>query len=397
MPRRRNTVILERIKLVLALACMAGMAYVFTFYLDSDIGVVVCAFLILAPLLSVLLAWIAARHVTVTLSAPDCLPKGRHFTVKLHAVFGARLPVPFLRVKFAQEANFAPDDPRAVQSAMTFTEPLDMEHGLKALYAGRGLVGAETLYVSDYLGLAQFPVKDAPGAVRIGVIPLVPELTGAGVMLRTVNDIVMTDDEEEETNVLYASQSTPGYIHRDYFPGDDLRRINWKMSAKRRKLMIRMDEAASTVRPTLVLDLAPQHDAPGLALRERMMEGALGLLRLLVRQGIVCSLRYPTDGGWTMLPLDTEDSVQEAAVALADADFSGDGQRIDPGVRADHAGAVIVFTSMPDAALDAALGGFKDCGTLLCVCPVMEPLPTLANADALWQMDDSFGFTSLRK
>ena len=119
---------------------MAGMAYVFTFYLDSDIGVVVCAFLILAPLLSVLLAWIAARHVTVTLSAPDCLPKGRHFAVRLHAVFGARLPVPFLRVKFAQEANFVPDDPRAVQSAMTFTEPLDMEHGLRALYAGRGLV-----------------------------------------------------------------------------------------------------------------------------------------------------------------------------------------------------------------------------------------------------------------
>ena len=42
--------------MIFALLSMAVIAYLFTFYLDADIGVVVCAFLILAPAISALLA-----------------------------------------------------------------------------------------------------------------------------------------------------------------------------------------------------------------------------------------------------------------------------------------------------------------------------------------------------
>ena len=42
------SVFMEHFKLVLGLLAMAGMAYLFTFYLDADIGVVVFAFLLIA-------------------------------------------------------------------------------------------------------------------------------------------------------------------------------------------------------------------------------------------------------------------------------------------------------------------------------------------------------------
>ena len=54
---------------------MAVIAYLFTFYLDADIGVVVCAFLILAPAISALLAWAASRRIHAEMKAPDTLQK----------------------------------------------------------------------------------------------------------------------------------------------------------------------------------------------------------------------------------------------------------------------------------------------------------------------------------
>ena len=84
--------IVDRIKLACALLAMAGLAYLFTFYLDADIGVVVCAFLLIAPALSAFLAWMASRQIHARMEAPETLQKGRHFTVKLHVEAGGRLP-----------------------------------------------------------------------------------------------------------------------------------------------------------------------------------------------------------------------------------------------------------------------------------------------------------------
>lgn len=396
--RSKVSILFERIKLVFALAAMAGLAYVFTFYLDSDVGVVVCAFLILAPLISALLAWAASRRIRVQMQAPDSLQKGRHFAVTMHVTAGGRLPVPFLRVQLAQDANFVRDDARMLQSATIPAEPLELSYGMTAQYAGSGVISCGKLEVSDYLGLFHFEIRDVPPPVSVGVIPQIPSLTGAGMMLRTVSDVVLTmDEEEEETNASFTTQTTPGYIHRDYVPGDNLRRINWKMSAKRGKLMVRMDEAASAVRPLVILDLQHEVEAPALQKRETMMEGALGFLMLLVRQGIPCSLRYPDGGAWKNTELDSEDAVRLAAVELSSADLTNDGNRIDPAALSEKAGAYMVYTTRPDAALDAQLMTLKHNGYVCCVFPTFPELPALSGADALWQLSEDLSMTAVRK
>ena len=390
--------VFDRIKLVFALLAMAFLAYLFTFYLDADIGVVVCAFLLIAPLLSALLAWHASRHIHVRMEAPTTLQKGRHFAVKLHVEADGRLPIPFLRVQLAQDANFLRDDMRLVQSAMTPAEPLEIDYPMTAQYAGSGTINAGMLVVSDYLGLFTFPVKELPEALQVGVIPAIPSLTGANLMLRAVSDVVLTmDEEEEESAATFASQSMPGYIHRDYVPGDNLRRINWKMSAKRGKLLVRMDEAASAVRPTVILDLQHEVDEDSLKRRETMLEGALGFLILLVRQGIPCSLRYATDGAWKCLELDSEDAVRLAAVELATADFVNDGSRIDPAALTEKAGAYMVYTTRPDTALDDKLHVLQNEGYVCCAFPMIPEPPALSGADAVWQLSEDFSMTAVKK
>lgn len=394
--RTRLSAALDRVKLVFGLLAMGVMAYLFTFHLDADIGVVIFAFLLIAPLTSVLLTWLASQKVTAKLEAPHTLQKGKHFTVRAEMTAESRLPVPFLQIGLSQDANFTPDDPRRVSSAMTADEPLLIPFGMTAQYAGNGIIAPESLFVSDYLGLFRFRLRQMPEPLKIGVIPSIPSLTGAGQMLHSVSDFVMThDEEEEETAASFSPQNMPGYVHREYVPGDSLRRINWKLSAKRSKLMVRMDEAASAVRPTVILDLRPEHEPERLARREMLMEGALGFLMLLVRQGIACTMHYPTDGGWKNLLLETEDAVRSAAVEMADADFIGDGNRVDPSALQEH--AFLLYASDPDEGLSAALPALKDSGYVCVVTPVLPEQPDIPGADAVWQLASDFSMTALRK
>lgn len=390
--------ILERSKFYFGLLMMFGMAYVFTNYLDGDIGVVVWSFLILAPLISVLLSWNACRQISTRFETPSYLAKGRHFTAKVTVTAEGKLPVPFLRCSVQASQNFSSEDARPVQSAMTSEEPLEIPYEMTAKYAGCGLISIQELAVYDYLGWFRFKVNQVPASVKVGVIPEIPSLTNANVILHTVSDIVLTqDDEEEESSAALSAQSMPGYIHRDYVPGDNLRRINWKMSAKRQKLMVRMDEAAATVRPTIILDLQPEQDETSLKRREIMMESALGFLILLVRQGIPCTIRFSSESQWKSLLLESEEAVRNAAVEIAAADFVHDGNRIDPSAAHEKAGAYLIYTPRPDEALALEAASLKNSGYLCAVCPVESNYSALSAFDALWTVGEDFTMQNIKK
>ncbi len=398
--RSKATVFVERFKTIMGLLMMAGMAYAFTHYLDADIGVVVCAFLILAPLISATLAGLASKNITAEMKSPDYLNKGRHFQTTVTLSAESKLPIPFVRLQLQPDLNFEEDDPRMIQTAMVSAEPLEIPLGMTAKYAGCGYISVGNLMVSDYLGLFTFPVKQIPDSVKVGVIPVIPSLTGAATMLHTVSDAVLTmDEEEEETSASFTSQTTPGYIHRDYVAGDNLKRINWKLSAKRNRLMVRMDEAASAVRPALVLDFRPEGDEISLKHRETLMEGALGFLSLLVKQGVPCTLRYASEGSWKCLILENEDAVESAAVELATADFQNDGNRIDLTVMSERAGAYLVYTTLPDSLLSAQLTQLHDKGYVACVVPKPpeDEQTEISGVDAIWQMDENFSMTAIQK
>lgn len=396
---KRISAILEHSKFYVALLMMVIMAYAFTHYLDGDIGVVIWSFLILAPLISVLLSYRACRNVTARLDAPAYLAKGKHFSALVVLTAEGKMPVPFLRCQVGQTANFEPDDKRPVQSAMTPQAFLRLPCGMKANYAGRGEIYLQELAVYDYLGWFHFAVKKMPEPVKIGVIPEIPSLTGANTMLHVVTDIVLTQDEEEESAAAFSVQSLPGYVHRDYVAGDNLRRINWKMSAKRQKLMVRMDEAAATVRPTVILDIQPESKPELLKRREVIMEGALGFLMILVRQGVSCTLRFASDQQWKCLVLENEDDVCNAAVALSIADFVNDGNRTDPSAAQEKVGAYMIYTANPDEELSAQAAALKDKGYVCAVYPagMTDGAYMLAGLHALWTLGEDFSMTSLQK
>lgn len=379
------------------------MAYAFTHYLDGDIGVVVWSFLIIAPLLSIILSYYAIFKLRINLKAPDYLVKGKNFNVCFTASTSGKFPVPFINCNMKLSANLVQQDNRALQSAMTPEEPLKFSYQMTAKYAGLAEIKIKELSICDYLGLVKFKYAniacaDVPYRIKIGVIPEIPELTNANMMLHVVSDVILTqDDEQEESSTNFSAQSMLGYVHREYVAGDNLRRINWKMSAKRQKLMVRMDESATTVRPTVILDVRPEEQEEKLKHREIMIEGALGFLMLLVKQGIPCSLRFASNQEWKCFILENEDDVKNASVEMAIADFVNDKNRIDSSALHEKVGAYLIYSANPDEELALQLETLKNNGYVCVVCPTGVQSSMLMGMDSLWELSEDFIMKNLKK
>ncbi len=121
--------------------------------------------------------------------------------------------------------------------------------------------------------------------------------------------------------------ATDDVIPREYHPGDEVRRIDWKASARTGSLMVRSEESPWRAAVTLVLDLrgADHHgEAPDSSV-DAMLELAASIGCLALASGWDCSVRTTDDVGlFTGSPMSgVEAERRELLRALATAPLSG--------------------------------------------------------------------------
>ena len=101
----------------------------------------------------------------------------------------------------------------------------------------------------DFLGIVYLNSRVRPEPAAVAVLPRIVDYTGPEVPL----SLLPSDDDEDEAQSLLTG-GIPGYDHRDYVPGDPLRRINYKLSAKKRRLLVRKDENIASQSVDIVLE-----------------------------------------------------------------------------------------------------------------------------------------------
>ncbi len=149
---------------------------------------------------------------------------------------------------------------------------------LKAAECGLNRLEIDEIILRDFLGLVYFFSPERPESCAAAVLPRIVDYDGPEVL---PSALPSDDDEEAEQSLL--SGGMPGYEHREYIPGDSPHRINYKLSAKKRTLLVRKDE--STAAESVEIVLAPGADG-GCA------EQALALAKRLIALGgsarVVC-------------------------------------------------------------------------------------------------------------
>ena len=154
-------------------------------------------------------------------------------------------------------------------------------------YRGEYEIGVKNIIITDFLKLFRITYKN-PGVLKVNVLPAIvyPE----GNLL-------------EEQSLFTSSASCSGPEQRDllvrsYAPGDSLRSINWKATAKKRELMVsgRISEEHSSVH--IFLDTKRYSEEPEKYLPEEdeLLTGLITLVIGMVNNHIDVGIHYYSQG-----------------------------------------------------------------------------------------------------
>lgn len=343
--------------------CAILIAVVFMLYMDGQIGVMMLSFLLLMPVISGVMTWLVKRSLQIELILPDNAAKQREVSAVIRLKKNTPLPLPFLRLQLHADAHFLPVNPQAnplpdkpIQGAgssmryrsamkkwkylrrtqltpdtlpvclsMGISRTAEYQFRLKTQFCGCGAVTLDEIRLGDYLAMFRFRIPQETRAELL-ITPEIPELKTNSTLFRSVSTAVAAADEETESTPNHSASAMPGYEHRDYIPGDSLKRINWKLSSKRRHLMVRQDEPIALARLSVVLDFRRRTDSlpmqEVLAREEQLIETALGFLMLCAKYGYPCQLCYAdANAEWSSISIDDGEQLAVEAVTLLRGGF----------------------------------------------------------------------------
>ncbi len=269
------------------LGCI-GMAFLVMYLINGTVGVLLITALCTALALSVISAVIVTRSVKIDLQTDkQVLFKKETLTCSVSMNKNFLIPAPMIEVYLDCSPQLSKEI-HLCRATIAGRETNTINIPVTAKYSGRAKVGITQAFVCDYFGIFRFRIKKGilNDSVKISVYPDIPEVPVQTNFLKTAV-LFSTDDNEEETNeTALTPTGQPGYDHREYYPGDPIKRINWKMSSKKDIYMIRLDEKLAGGGQVFFLDVPQtEENDKNLSVRDRVIEGMLAVFTMLVREG----------------------------------------------------------------------------------------------------------------
>ena len=321
-------------------------AIIFGLFCNADVGWFILLTLILAPVMSVFFAWLSSRMLTVSCEMEDALlSKGDTCEMQVSIANRSIFPTPPIEVILTNDAGARCDKPVLLASVMSRSVK-EFQVVFHAKICGKSTVGVERLRVTDYLGLFSFAVKHVDYASlkrSVAVIPDIAEVSARDDNLVKVMQASthMEDGEDTVEASSYSFGGFPGYDNREYVPGDPLKRINWKQSAKRNKLLVRLDDEMASQSVNVVLDSVFHKEAVDVKLMTRLLpyhglrveeilpkmaedavENALGIMQILVRHNYTVNFFAMFDGEFVRFEIGDELDLENVRLELAHYSFA---------------------------------------------------------------------------
>lgn len=274
--------------LLVAACAVAGAAVA----LGQDDLLRVAVLLVALPLVALVHVWWVSPRAQVRRTVPQPVTQvGRSQIVTLRVRNPGRWPSgPLLLAEELPRGLGHP--PRVVVPPLPGGGTGQIRYEVTPGLRGRWELGPVCLQVADPFGLCRlghsWQATD-PILVRPRVLPLRPlGLVGA------------LSDVGSSARLSAAGLGDPDLTLREYRAGDDRRRVHWKATARRGRLMVRQEELPHQPRGTVLLDAGVAGFGGGGPWLEWAVEAAASVAMRLAADGF--STRLVTDGrddGWT--------------------------------------------------------------------------------------------------
>lgn len=197
-----------------------------------------------------LLALAVTAGARVSLAAhravlPARVPVGAPAQVKLELSTRARVPGAELRLTEALPAALG-EPPRFAVAALPRHGSTTLRYPLAPQRRGSHLLGPLVAQVADPFGLARFD-RELAGSTRLLVVPPV-------VKLRGLPSGIERGGGRQGSGRMRSGRGEDDAIVRPFRDGDDMRRVHWRSTARRRELMVRVEERPWHGGVTVLLD-----------------------------------------------------------------------------------------------------------------------------------------------
>lgn len=231
------------------------------------------------PLVSVIITYYFLTAVTVSQVIPQFVIKNNlsHLTVRIHN----HTIMPFGNV----ECVFFGDEYalKTKEREKLYVRPLrTTEHQLAftALYRGHFLLGLKAIEITDITGLFQLK-KNCNRYEQVTSMPLVKDLKAFPM---SMNMHVQSQARHDLRDEDYATISDI----RDYQPTDSIKRVHWKLTAKKGEWLVKIFQSNARNRISIILDSLRLGLSPAemYALEDHMVETTIALVKHSLVTGI---------------------------------------------------------------------------------------------------------------
>ena len=311
-----------------------GIALFVTFIIDGTIGMVLTYALITALVVSLLMTLAVIRSVSIQPAlSVYAVSKGDMLSFEIGFINSSFLPVPSITVEIDTSAHFTVKNDTVGTVSLTGKGKNTLSFPMTAKHSGKAYARIKSVKLNDFLGIFSFYLKNPEINTELtaAIYPIIPDASVQTNFVITATKFADNDDEEESDESSAIPTGLAGYDHREYVPGDPIKRISWKLSSKQDKLMVRLDEKIKGSGRIFLLDCpVTEENDIALTVRDNVIEGALALLNSLLSEGREATVFYCKRGLWMSVDIHTVSDIYTLQEEMSDFEPSENASPVPP-------------------------------------------------------------------
>ena len=389
---------------VFALIALIGV--IFLVYYERRFSFAFVAAFVFAVAASSLLAYIPASKISAYMElSHEIINKGEEVLLKLTIINSNPLPISFLFVSFHNEWLLSENEGERYVITVTKNQPGFINKKYRAEIWGTASLGVSSIAIHDFLGLFKVAYNDCLPLLtgNVSIRPAIHESQKNDYIAYLCNKIVC-DEKEDGSNIRQSFLAQPGYEHRPYVPGDPLKRINWKLSARLDRYMIRENEYLIAPVPIIVLDCCGIRQGStnewlkdAALLEERVIEGVLSMADSMLRQNLSCNVFFYYNDAWQSLLIEDKNQIMVLRQMFSKYIFADSAAERIPGEVFVNGSTIALFTPAMDGTLRGEVLKAASSGAVIDVICPMPPMAETSEQNLLnsWLVDEAYSFYAI--
>jgi uncharacterized protein (DUF58 family) len=240
------------------------------------------------PAISYIITLLVLRGITVGQTVPATIVKNQEgaLVVRLHNP----TPLPFAKLECKFFGNkYAIETLQDKKVTMRMFKSTEEKIPFRILYRGEYEIGLKDVIATDFVGLFRIR-RQYNKQVSILCLPRIVEFSNIPLAISLVAEASSRFDIRDEDYSVISDV-------RPYIPTDSIKRVHWKLTAKRNEWIVKIFQSNALNHVSIVLDTLrmPVSEEEMYALEDSMIENAIGLARYCLNKGMPVDF-FVTDG-----------------------------------------------------------------------------------------------------